>query len=230
MKLSNILLITLPIIILGCKSELDIPKEEVEIIKNESTTEQNLNKHISIEAFENGNSIGKCDYQVTLIQTIIGKDSIWVISDLNEGISKKPGFFFYSSPEKLMFIKSDEGYDIHLTLECQLSALESQLEDSGEEEIGFTKIFDVLNDNESNITDKDSLMFYGKGSLCIQGNHIRLIKTLRIYQKNNQLTIVQDELKIITSSGYDGGNYEFLESNNFPEQLDFEKSAGYQPL
>ena len=52
---------------------------------------------MTIEAFENGIYIGECDYQITLNQTVVGQDSIWIVSDINDEIAEKSVFLSYKN-------------------------------------------------------------------------------------------------------------------------------------
>lgn len=231
--MDRLLIVLLGIVVFSsaCGTDFEDASEKVKHVKSESTKAQKIKKDITIEVFEKGESIGQCDVRVELSQTVVGNDSIWVISDLNEGIAKKSGFYFYSAPEEVNYLRTNQGYDIQLILECQLAELGAQLEDEGVGEISFIETYDALNDNELTKPQTDDLIsIQGQGTLCTSGEYVRLIKTIYIQQKVNELIIEQKELKVVPSSNSNWRDFDFLETNNVPTRLTFEKSAGYTPI
>ena len=220
------------ILLMGCKSEFDKDKEiKPKQIKEESTCEYELDKDVTIKAYKNGNSIAECVYQIKLTQIVSVNGSNWVVSRMRDLIGKGSGFFFYASPAIVKYIKTSEGYDIHITLECQLAERNARIEAVRNEEFSLVKTFDVLTDSDLGVSRNDTITFKKFGDICTTGNNIRIIKKLILTKKEDQLVIAQTALQVIPSSDFDDSkNYDFLESNNLPEQLYFARSLGIQPL
>ncbi len=233
MKRTIKFLLFISVLAVSCKSDLDMAKAEKnsENKKVESTSQQQLYKELTITVFENENLIGSCAYFISLTQTTVSNTPIWIVSDIDEGISKIGGYYLYKSPTKVIYTKTKSGYDITLQLECQVATTEATLKNLGIEGISFVKTYDDLTDNELSVIKKDMITFNGYGTICTKGDHIRASKTVVIRQEETQLKIEQKELKILPSDGFTAAkHYDFLTSNDFPETIKFEKSIGNKPI
>ncbi|MCH2195829.1 hypothetical protein [Kordia sp.] len=58
---------------------------------------------------------------------VIGKDSLWLITEIDDLISKVGGYYLYATPFVLKYTKNDDGYAIELELEAQLAEVDSQV-------------------------------------------------------------------------------------------------------
>lgn len=222
-------LFVLLLIISGCETHHDKAEKGKFHIKNKNTNKQRLHRYIEFEVFKDGESIGNCSYKIKMTQTVIGNDTLWLVTTVNPAVAKGPGFYFYESLSQVSYIKSKEGYDIELTLEAQLAESNSELTRMSEQTINFVTIYDALQDNFRSGNEQDTLNFKENGTTCSKGNFIQLRKILLITQHGNELKFRGSKLEVNPSLDYTAP-YRFIETNDFPKTMKFEKTAGYRPV
>lgn len=223
------------LLLLQCKGDF-----KLEYIKKSSDQEEErltasqMFKHITFN-FEKGDE--QFAYSFTKInfkQTVLGKDSLWVVTDIQQQKSNAEGIMIYQKPPVVSYTKDEDAFYIKVQLTTEFST-SPEIRIDGKKSINFIETYDTLRTwIESGAKSNDTIQFVGLGKKNSSNDVLPIVTKLLITQKGNKLFVADetevDVTKFFKFENYYGADtYRIIEENTFPERYVFEKTKGFRP-
>ncbi|EDP97746.1 hypothetical protein U8527_05330 [Kordia algicida OT-1] len=231
----SILLFLGSLLLLQCKSDFT-----VEYIKKNSDqeeerlTDSQMFKHFILNFEKNDERFAQSFAKINFKQTVFEKDSLWVVTDIQQQKSNEEGIIMYQKSPVVSYAKDEDAFYIKVQLTTEFSTSPEVMMD-GEKSINFVETYDGLRTwIENGTSSKDTIEFVGLGKKNISTDVLSIVTKLLITQKGNRL-FVADETELqgtefLKFENYYGADtYRIIEENTFPERFVFEKTKGFRP-